>query len=191
MERTGFDESIASDGELTVDRLSDLLGTSDLAINRYRVPSGGRLPAGLHAHVDQEEAFVVRSGEATFETLAGEVSVSAGEAIRFAPGEFQAGRNAGDEPLVVLAMGAPRESEDVRIPIVCAACGHDDLRLDLGDGSLTFACPGCGIEREPAPCPSCSGDDLRVVLEEATAEPVAACQECGSTYERPPVRGEW
>ncbi|MFC3957216.1 cupin domain-containing protein [Halovivax cerinus] len=190
MEREAFDVSTADDGSLTVSRLSDPLGTTDLAVTHYRVPPGGRLPSGVHTHSDQEEVFVVHSGEATFETLAGDVSVSSDEAIRFAPGDYQAGRNDGDEPLDVLAIGAPRESADIRIPIVCSACEHGNLRLDTAGDSLSFTCPGCGVEREPAPCPSCSGADLRVVLDDGN-EPVAACQDCGSTFDRPPIDGEW
>jgi len=51
--------------------------------------------------------FYVLSGTATFETEAGEVTVDAGEAIRFVPGEFQQGSNRGDERVVALAPGAP------------------------------------------------------------------------------------
>lgn len=183
-------EAAAEIGEFDRLALSASLETTDLAINHYRVSPGGRLPAGLHAHMDQEELFVVLSGEATFETFDGPVTVSGDEAIRFAPGEYQAGRNDGDEPLELLALGAPRESEDVRIPIGCPDCDAENLQLDFGEGALTFACPECATEREPADCPTCSGADLRVTLDDG-GEPIVACQDCGSTYETPPVRGEW
>lgn len=80
--------------------------------------------------MDQEEIFVVIDGEATFETLECEVTVGKCEAIRFAPGEFQSGKNESDGELTVLAMGAPRDTEDIRIPADCPECQHDDLRLD-------------------------------------------------------------
>ncbi|WP_290811244.1 cupin domain-containing protein [Halovivax sp.] len=171
-------------------RLSEPLGTTDIAINHYRVAPGAGLPAGLHAHADQEEVFVVLEGAATFETLDGEVDVATGEAIRFGPGEFQSGRNDGDEELVLLALGAPGESEDVRIPIECPECDGEDLRLDFGGSGLTFACRRCGAERTPIDCPECGGADLRVTLG-ADGEPVADCTDCGGTYERPPIEGEW
>lgn len=193
MEHVSISPDASSAEKADFDRraLSNELGTADLAINQYRVSPGGRLPAGLHAHADQEELFVVLSGEATFETLDdGIVTVSVDEAIRFAPGEFQAGRNDGDEPMELLALGAPRESEDVRIPIACPDCGAESLRLDFGEGALTFVCPECATEREPADCPTCSGADLRVTLADG-GEPIVACQDCGSTFDHPPVRGEW
>jgi uncharacterized cupin superfamily protein len=102
--------------------LSDPLGTTDVAINHYRLAPGERFPGGLHTHMDQEEVFFVLEGEATYETIDGEVTVREGEAIRFAPGEFQSGKNASDRELVVCAMGAPRDSEDIRIPVRCPEC---------------------------------------------------------------------
>lgn len=170
--------------------LSSSLETSSLAINYYRIAPDERFPAGLHAHRDQAEVFVVLSGEATFETLDDEIAVGTDEAIRFAPGEYQAGRNDGDDPLSVLALGAPRDTDDVRIPIACPSCRGDDLRLDLVGNSLTFACTECGGHWEPAVCPACAGEDLRVVLGQSD-EPVVACQNCIATFERPPIEGEW
>ncbi|MFC6724995.1 cupin domain-containing protein [Halobium palmae] len=78
---------------VTVSRLSDPLGTEDLAINHYRLAPGESFSAGMHTHLDQEEVFYVVEGTATFETEAGEVDVAAGEAVRFAPGDYQTGRN--------------------------------------------------------------------------------------------------
>lgn len=191
MNRASISEESGSTGD-EFDRraVSAALETTDIAINRYRVQPGGRLPAGLHAHVDQEEVFVVLSGEATFETLDGRVTVASDEAIRFAPGEFQAGRNDGDEHLELLALGGPRESDAVRIPIPCPDCAAEALRLDFAEGSLSFVCPDCGTERQPAPCPSCSGEDLRVTLD-GGSEPIVACNDCEATFDHPPVGGEW
>jgi mannose-6-phosphate isomerase-like protein (cupin superfamily) len=87
------------------------LASTDVAINHYGVPSGERL-AGLHAHDDQEELFVVLEGRVVFETLGRRVEAAAGEAARFPPGEFQSCTNpdgAGGEA-VVLALGAPRDA---------------------------------------------------------------------------------
>ena len=127
-------------------RLSDPLGTSEFAINRYRLAPGERLSGGLHAHMDQEEVFVVVDGEATFETMDGEVTVGSGEAIRFAPGEYQSGKNDTEEELVAFAMGAPRDSEDVRIPEECPECGHGNMRAIPADDGFDLQCPECGAE---------------------------------------------
>ncbi len=100
--------------------------------------------------------FVVLEGEATFETRASgddrtEITVSENEAIRFAPGEFQSGRNASDEPVVALALGAPRESEDVHLSrisvlddrtIECPDCETNHMRISRAEAA-DFECPAC------------------------------------------------
>lgn len=142
-----------TDDHRTHDRrvLTDLLGTSDLALVHYELEPGEQFSGSLHTHVDQEEVFVVRSGEATFETGAGDITVGANEAIRFAPGEYQHGYNDGDEPVEALALGAPRDSTDVRIShiagygdISCPECGHDAMRVDPSEGDSELDCPECG-----------------------------------------------
>ena len=126
--------------------LSDPLGTTDIALNRYRLDPGERFSGGMHAHMDQEEVFVILEGEATFETMNGEVTVSEAEVIRFAPGEFQSGKNDSDGEVVAFAMGAPRDSEDVRLPQNCPECGHDNVRAIPGDDGFDLQCPECGAE---------------------------------------------
>jgi mannose-6-phosphate isomerase-like protein (cupin superfamily) len=188
MERVTIDALAPDDLGGTLRRdLATALSTTDLAVNHYDVPPAGRLPGGLHAHADQEELFVVVEGTATFETYrdgTGEaVTVAAGELVRFAPGEFQSGRNDADEPLVVLALGAPREITDVRLPLVCPACDRRDVRLD--EGRLVY--PDCGTTREPAPCPDCGAESLDVTLGSGD-DPVIVCRDCGSSYESPPTQ---
>ena len=174
-------------------RLGDALGTTGVAVSRYRIAPGAGFPSGLHAHADQEEVFVVLSGEAAFETLDGEVRVTAGEAVRFAAGEFQTGRNAGDEPLVAIALGAPKGGTDVRLPATCPDCGGHPLRLAIGeaavgDAPVPFGCPDCGAEHVPAPCPDCGGRNLGFTTD-AAARPLVACDDCGSVFDEPPLRG--
>ena len=126
--------------------LSEPLGTEDFAINHYRLDPEERLSGGMHAHMDQEEVFVVVSGEATFETMDGEVTLEDDEAIRFEPGEYQSGYNSGDAELLVLAMGAPRGSRDVRIPQECPECGHENMQAIPGDDGFVLQCPECDAE---------------------------------------------
>ena len=78
--------------------------------------------------MDQEEIFIINEGTATFETLDSEVTDKAGDATRFAPGEFQSGKNDSDDEVVAFALGAPRDTEDVRISQECPECGHDNMR---------------------------------------------------------------
>lgn len=181
----GVEPDELSDG-IDCRRLSDPLGATGVALNRYRVAPGDGLPGGLHAHMDQEEMFVVLDGEATFETLDGDVTVGEGEVIRFAPGEFQSSRNESDGPLVMLAIGAPRDTEDVRIPVACPECRHEDMRLDMR-GDLSFVCPDCAAEYVPEACPECGRDDLRVTTGEETRT-VVVCQDCDAVFDEPPLR---
>ncbi|MFB6140606.1 MAG: cupin domain-containing protein [Halosimplex sp.] len=205
MDRVAFDSPSDPDGDEpgVVDRrgLSDPLGTTDVAINRYRIPPGEGFPSGLHAHADQEEVFVVLKGRATFEHLpertptratddsqsGRELTVAAGEAVRFAPGEYQSGYNRGDEDLVALALGAPRETTDVRVPVRCPECADADLGLETGGDGLSFACPSCGAERAPAPCPECGSDAMALELNDERRV-VAGCRDCAAAYETPPYR---
>ncbi|ADB62262.1 Cupin 2 conserved barrel domain protein [Haloterrigena turkmenica DSM 5511] len=165
MRRIAIDDvdSDPDDEALHADRraLADPLGTDHLAITRYVLEPGERFSGSVHAHTDQEEVFVVLEGEATFELGAAvgdeatervdEVTVAEGEVVRFAPGEFQSGRNAGDDRVVALALGAPRDSKDVRIAripglddgnIACPDCDCDHMRLSRTD-ETDFECPDC------------------------------------------------
>jgi len=150
----------------TVRGLTEALGTTDMAINHYRLDPGEAFSGGMHTHMDQEEVFYVIEGEATFETgeprsgsetTSGgaasqperETVVGAGEAVRFAPGEYQQGRNEGDEPVEALALGAPKGSTDVRVPQPCPECGDsEDLRAMPAEDGFTFECPECGADVE-------------------------------------------
>jgi len=172
-------------GEQSVRRkLADPLGTAAVSINLYQLGPGEGLPGGLHAHEDQEEVFVVLDGEAIFETLNGEICVNDREAIRFTPGEFQTGR-AGQAQTRILAVGAPRDSADVRVPATCPDCGHEDLLLAT-DGRVTFECPDCGEEHIPADCPACGHARLEFSLD-SEREPVVVCNGCEQTYDQPPL----
>ena len=148
MDKVSIGDVEANAFESDIDRrgLSDPLGTTDLALNRYRLAPGERFSGGMHAHMDQEEVFVIVEGEATFETMDGEVTVGESEAIRFEPGEFQSGKNDSDGDVVAFAMGAPRDSADVRLPQNCPECGHDNVRAIPGENGFDLECPDCGAE---------------------------------------------
>lgn len=160
--------------------LGDALGTTAFAVNHYRLEPGDRL-AGLHAHADQEELFVVLDGTLAFETLDGEFEVGTGEAIRFEPGEYQSGKNDSRSAATVLALGAPRESDDLRIPVACSACGHREQRLTVTDTGGVLVCQDCGAESRPR-CPDCDGQDLRAVLSDDGETPVSKCKTCGTEW---------
>jgi len=194
MERTAVDPAAGQSN------LGDVLDATDLAVVRYDLAPGEGFPSGLHAHDDQEEVFVVVAGTAVFEHLprveswerdaptGREVTVAASEAVRFAPGEFQTGRNPADADcdLVALALGAPRETEDVRVPAACPDCDAPALALGTGGDAFTLDCPDCGGSFEPAPCPGCASHDLGMHLDD-DAEPVSRCGDCGREFAVPPL----
>ena len=148
MEQVSIEEVETSErSSATVRGLAEALGATDVAINHYRLDPGEAFAGGMHTHMDQEEVFYVIVGEATFETPDGEVSVGEGEAVRFAPGDYQRGRNDGDGPVEALALGAPKESTDVRIPQPCPACGEsENLRAIPAEEGFDFECPECGAD---------------------------------------------
>lgn len=107
--------------------LTDALDSSNVAINYYELAPGDSFAYGFHRHDAQEEVFFILSGTATFETESRDVDVSAGEVIRFAPGEFQQGTNQGDVRVEAIALGAPREDKPGDHAVVlreCDACGE-------------------------------------------------------------------
>jgi uncharacterized cupin superfamily protein len=176
-----------SSDDVARESLSEALATSDVAINRYRPPPGDGLPSGLHSHLDQEEAFVVLEGTLTFETLTEPVVVDAGEAVRFAPGEYQTGRNDGDSPAVVLAVGAPKESEELRVPISWPDCDRRGLSPEWEDGEVLLACPDCAADHRTRGCPECEREEMRVASAGAAGETIVVCPDCGAERAEP----EW
>ena len=129
--------------------LSKALGATDVSLNHYVLEPGESFAFGYHKHEGQEEIFYVVEGEATFETEEGDVPVEAGEAVRFAPGEWQQGRNDGDEQVVALAIGAPQESGETTILRECEDCGErteQEIQPTESKDALVTLCLDCGAE---------------------------------------------
>jgi len=129
--------------------LAAALDTEELALNYYELDPGDSFGFGYHRHPGQEEVFYVIEGTATFETEDGDIAVSAGEAIRFAPGEWQLGRNAGDERVVALAMGAPKAAPQTEMLRECPECGgRTEGTVEMADDreALVTRCTDCGAE---------------------------------------------
>jgi uncharacterized cupin superfamily protein len=129
--------------------LSRALGATNVSLNRYELVPGDSFAYGYHRHSSQEEVFVIERGTVTFDTDDGPVEVEAGEAVRFAPGEFQQGVNRGEARVVALAIGAPQDSGDVEIRRHCPECGERTPTTvesaDGGDARRT-RCLECGAE---------------------------------------------
>ncbi|MFC7249074.1 cupin domain-containing protein [Halomicroarcula sp. GCM10025324] len=129
--------------------LSPALGAEHVSLNYYELAPGETFGLGYHRHSDQEELFYVQSGTATFETEDGDVTVAAGEAVRFAPGEWQLGRNAGEERVVALALGAPQTTGDTEMHRDCPECEErtrHSIELAGDRDALLTVCTTCGTE---------------------------------------------
>ena len=129
--------------------LARALEAENMGLNYYELERGDSFAFGYHMHEDQEEVFYVQSGEVTFETEEGDVTVGAGEAIRFAPGEYQRGVNEGDERVVAIAIGAPQDTGDTEVLRECADCGErtpQTIERAGDEDALVTLCENCGAE---------------------------------------------
>lgn len=127
--------------------ISRRLETTDVAVNYFELAAGDTFGYDYHRHHDQEEVFVVLEGTATFRTEAGDVEVAADEAVRFAPGEFQLGRNEGPGRVRALAIGAPPGSTEIEYRRPCPDCGDDTIQapdVDRDAGVIEIRCEACG-----------------------------------------------
>lgn len=118
--------------------LSESLGPTDVAINRYHLAAGASLQ-GIHRRMDQEEVFAMLKRMITVETVDGEITAHEGEAIRVDSGEYQSGRNDADRNGVLLALSTPRETTDMWVPLECPVCGHESLHWTSRIGSSSTA----------------------------------------------------
>jgi uncharacterized cupin superfamily protein len=148
MQRVDIDEVSNWMGPAAVKRsVSDALGAEDVALNYYELEPGESFAFGYHRHDGQEEIVYVIEGEATFETEDGDVEVGAGDAIYFAPGEWQQGWNRTDDRVIALALGAPQEMGETDIERECADCGErtrqEIVPTEERDALLT-KCVDCG-----------------------------------------------
>lgn len=201
MNRVALDEIEPAVISTATDRraLGDELGTTDVGMAYYEVAPGERFSGLYHTHYDQEEVFYVRSGTATFRTEDGPVEVGAGEAVRFAPGEYQQGYNEGDDPVVALALGAPgptHSHEHLEARVECPDCGtetpHDVALTDSREG-VVLTCQDCGTEglkthRRPGTLvrfAECTGCGLLV------PERRDDCPECRGSMVPAPVPDDW
>jgi uncharacterized cupin superfamily protein len=150
MQKATVEEIDSWMGPASVKRsLTKALGAEDVSMNYYELEPGESFAFGYHRHEGQEEVFYVIEGEATFETEDGETAVAAGEAVRFAPGEWQQGWNRGDGPVKALALGAPQESGETEIRRACPECGErtgQEIRRAEDADALVTICVDCGAE---------------------------------------------
>jgi uncharacterized cupin superfamily protein len=150
MEKATIDDLDNWMGPASVKRpLGKALGTEHMGMQFYELEPGESTAFGYHAHENQEEVFYVVDGTLTFETEEGDVTVREGEAVRFAPGEFQQSRNDTDGRVRTLGIGAPADSGELTLLRECPECDErTDQDIDSVDGGavLVTRCVDCGTE---------------------------------------------
>ena len=104
--------------------LDELFDTTEFGLNVYTVEPGEMAPWGFHTHPDHEEAFLVCSGELTFETPDGDYVVGPDEAFFVPPGNGHRAVATGEEPTRMIAVGAPKDRDHAVIEAECPTCGE-------------------------------------------------------------------
>ncbi|MDG5776099.1 cupin domain-containing protein [Haloarculaceae archaeon H-GB2-1] len=130
-------------------RVGEALDTTHVAVSYYEVQPGESVAGVVHAHLDQEEVFVPLEGTLTFRTDGEDVPVETGEAIRFAPGDYQNCLNVGDTVARVLAIGAPKGSETAQQRVHCPECdAKTDFEYEVSEekSAKVLRCGACGAE---------------------------------------------
>ena len=94
-------------------RLTPALDTEQLALTLIRVPPHSDFEQGTgHYHRELEELYVVTRGTLTMRLGDDIHAVSAGTAVRVAPGTARSHRNEGDEPVELWAVSRLLDHED-------------------------------------------------------------------------------
>ena len=131
--------------------VDEALGVEAFGFNVYTVAPGERVPWGFHSHPRHEELFYVLDGVLTVDTPEGSMVVEAGEALYVPPGHPNRAHNAGDVVVELVAVGAPKETDEAVIAERCPACGEvtgrESERTDDGD-TVVLRCDGCGAETD-------------------------------------------
>ncbi|WP_254534569.1 cupin domain-containing protein [Halomarina litorea] len=131
--------------------VDEAVGASEFGFNVITAAPGERLPWGYHRHPDHEELFYVLAGTVAFETSEGTFEVGAGEAF-FVPRDApNRGVAVGEAAARVVAVGAPKASDDAAIEEECAVCGAVTGRefavVDHeGERAYQLSCADCGAE---------------------------------------------
>lgn len=161
-ERTGDPETMVE--RVTVSELPDApnptshkrevdeaVGATAFGFNVYEAAPGEQIPWGYHSHPEHEELFYVLSGRLAVDTEEGVVRADAGDAVFVAAGEANRVRNDGDETARVVAVGAPKDSDDAVIEEPCPTCGEvsewtrETVEAD-GRTVSVLSCASCGAE---------------------------------------------
>lgn len=125
------------------------LNAENLRLSYYKLdPGNSFLFDDYNCYEDEEEVYYIQQGTVTFETEDGDVEAEAGEVVRFAPGEWKRGTNAGTEPAVALDLVAPAGDVPAH-QRECPDCGKrtpQDIEMTEARDLLMTYCEACGTE---------------------------------------------
>ncbi|ESP89601.1 cupin domain-containing protein [Candidatus Halobonum tyrrellensis] len=104
----------APDRPCELRRVGEAAGLERMAVNRFRARPGEEIPLAYHYHDEQEELFYVVAGTLAVETPDRTYEVSEGSLFAVDPGSPQRAHNPAeaDDPVTVLAVGAPPVADD-------------------------------------------------------------------------------
>src|ERR1700755_3000646 len=93
--------------------LKRALGAEQVAVTLMRVPPHSDFEQGTgHFHAELEEIYIVTGGTLTMRFGDEVEEVSAGSAVRVAPGTTRSHRNEGDEPVEIWAVSRKSAEDD-------------------------------------------------------------------------------
>lgn len=133
--------------------IDEVVDSEELGFNVIVAKPGQKLPWGYHHHPNHEEFLYVIEGTVRFETADGEREVGENEALFVPPGARQKGVAVGDEPARVVAVGAPKASDEAVLEEPCPDCGErTDREYEVieedGETVIALSCAACGAETD-------------------------------------------
>lgn len=131
--------------------VDEALGIDSFGFNVYTVAPGEQIPWGRHYHPRHEEVFYVLEGTLTVETPSASLVVEAGEAIAIPPGQPNRAHNDSEDVVRLVAVGAPKETDEAVIEERCPSCDEVTERRSErrdGGGTVVLFCTGCGVETD-------------------------------------------
>jgi mannose-6-phosphate isomerase-like protein (cupin superfamily) len=100
-------ESMEGSGECTWGLARKSLGVSAMGMNLVEIGPGGQIPEHDETGREQEEVFIIWSGDATAVVDGNDVEAPAGTFVRVSPETRRTIRNDSDQPLTMLIVSAP------------------------------------------------------------------------------------
>ncbi|MFC4359934.1 cupin domain-containing protein [Halobium salinum] len=131
--------------------VDEAVGATEFGFNVFEADPGERLPWGYHSHPEHEELFYVVAGTVEVDTPEVTHRVETGEAFFVPPNHPNRARAVGSEPARVLAVGAPKASDEAVVSEPCPNCGDEtDRTHEVVDDGETYvlSCAACGGEAD-------------------------------------------